>query len=89
MPYQDDGVRNYRKQYDKYDGKPEQVKNRAKRNAARAMLAKEGVVKKGDGKDVDHKKALSKGGGNGRSNLKAVPAAKNKSFARKSNGAMK
>ena len=57
MPYQDDGVRNYRKQYDKYDGKPEQVKNRAKRNAARAMLAKEGVVKKGDGKDVDHKKA--------------------------------
>jgi hypothetical protein len=89
MPYQANGVRNYRKQYDKYDGKPEQVKDRAKRNAARATLAKEGVVKKGDGKDVDHKKALSKGGGNARGNLKAVPAAKNKSFARKSNGAMK
>jgi hypothetical protein len=68
MPYQANGVRNYREQYDKYDGKPEQVKDRAKRNAARAMLAKEGVVKKGDGKDVDHKKALSKGGGNARGN---------------------
>ena len=30
-------------------------KDRAARNAARAKLMKEGRVKKGDGKDVDHK----------------------------------
>ena len=30
-------------------------KDRASRNAARAKLEKEGRVKKGDGKDVDHK----------------------------------
>jgi 5-methylcytosine-specific restriction endonuclease McrA len=31
---------------------------------------KEGKVKKGDGKVVDHKKPLSKGGSNSRSNLR-------------------
>jgi ribosomal protein S5 len=50
---------------------------------------KEGVVKKGDGKDVDHKKALAKGGSNKRSNLRAVPASKNRSFARTKKAKMK
>ena len=45
--------RNYRKEYDNYQGKPEQKKRRAKRNAARSKLAKAGKVRKGDGKDVD------------------------------------
>lgn len=89
MPYQTNGKRDYSKQYEKYDGLPEQIKKRTTRNAARALLAKEGVVKKGDGKDVDHKQALSKGGNNTRSNLKAVTASKNKSFPRKADGSMK
>lgn len=89
MPYMTDGKRDYKKQNEKYDGKESVKKDRAARNAARALLKKEGVVSKGDGKDVDHKKPLSKGGSNARSNLRAVKASTNKSFARKSNGAMK
>jgi hypothetical protein len=47
--------RNYRKEYDNYQGKPDQVRNRSNRNKARRLLAKMGRVRKGDGKDVDHK----------------------------------
>jgi len=60
--------RNYRKEYKEYHGKPEQRKNRSLRNQARRKLK----LKKGDGKEVDHKKPLSKGGTNGRKNLRAV-----------------
>jgi 5-methylcytosine-specific restriction endonuclease McrA len=58
--------RNYRKEYDTYHAKPKQKKNRAKRNAANRKL------KPGPGKEVDHKKPMSKGGGNGRKNLRVV-----------------
>ncbi len=47
--------RNYRQEYDNYQGKSEQKKNRAGRNAARRMMIKEGRAQKGDGKDVHHK----------------------------------
>lgn len=47
--------RNYRKEYDSFQGKPSQIKRRAERNASRAKLVKQGRVHKGDGKDVDHK----------------------------------
>lgn len=49
------------------------------RNAARATLMKEGKVKKGDGKEVDHKKALRSGGSNNPSNLRVRSASANKS----------
>lgn len=48
-------ARDYRREYDTYQGTPEQKKARAKRNAARRKLEKEGRVRKGDGKEVDHK----------------------------------
>lgn len=60
-----------------YQARPEQRKNRSKRNSARAKLMKEGRVRKGDGKHVDHKKTLSKGGSNSRKNLRAVSARTN------------
>ena len=47
--------RNYRLEYDHYQGKPEQRANRSKRVLARRLMMKLGKVKKGDGKDVDHK----------------------------------
>lgn len=47
--------RNYRQEYDRYHARAEQKRNRARRNAARAKLRRMGRVKKGDGKDVDHK----------------------------------
>lgn len=74
--------RNYRKEYDNYQGKPEQIKKRSMRNKARKMLEKEGKVSKGDGKDVAHKKPLAKGGSNERSNLKVSSKSKNRSFKR-------
>lgn len=71
--------RNYRKEYDNYHAKPEQRKARSKRVMARRKLEEEGVVSKGDGKDVDHKKKLSSGGGNGRSNLRVRSKSANRS----------
>lgn len=58
--------RNYRKEYDEYHGKPEQRRNRSNRNKARRKMG----LKKGDPREVDHKRPLSKGGSNGRSNLR-------------------
>jgi hypothetical protein len=81
--------RNYRAEYDKYQGRPEQIANRAKRNAARSEMEKKGVVSKGDGKDVDHKTPMAKGGGNGKGNLRAVPKSVNRSFARTRSAGMK
>ncbi len=53
--------RDYKKEYRDYQGTPEQKKRRAERNAARAKAAKDGRVKKGDGKEVDHVNAPRKG----------------------------
>tara|TARA_R110000868_G_scaffold202225_2_gene449796 strand:+ start:1496 stop:1777 length:282 start_codon:yes stop_codon:yes gene_type:complete len=82
-------TRDYRSEYDNYQGSEEQKKNRAKRNKARRELTKEGVVSKGDGNDVDHTKPLSTGGSTARSNLKAKKAEDNRSFPRTSTGAIK
>jgi hypothetical protein len=81
--------RDYKQEYATYDGTEAVKKKRAQRNKARRMLEREGVVHKGDGKDVDHKKPLSKGGTTVRSNLKAVPASANRSYKRTSKGAIK
>jgi len=80
--------RDYKKER-KYDGKPEVKARRAARNRARYKLMKEGKVSKGDGKDVDHKKPLSKGGSTKRSNLRVKPASKNRSYARTKSARMK
>ena len=52
-----------------YNARPEIVAKRVKQNQARAILMKEGKLKKGDGRDAGHKTPLRKGGGNSRSNL--------------------
>lgn len=79
--------RNYKKEYENYQGSEEQKKNRAKRNAARRKAMREGKVSKGDGNDVAHKKAISKGGKNA-GNTKVEPASNNRSFKRNSKGAL-
>lgn len=38
-----------------YNGSAEQKKRRAERNASRAKMEKAGKVRKGDGKEIDHK----------------------------------
>jgi hypothetical protein len=81
--------RDYKNEYQNYQGRPEQIANRAKRNAARSEMEKKGVVSKGDGRDVDHKTPIAKGGGNGSGNLRAVPKSANRSFARTKSARMK
>ena len=88
MPYVNK-KRPYKKEYEQYQGSEEQKKNRAKRNAARRELEKQGRVKKGDGKDVDHKKPISKGGSNGKGNLRVKAASANRSFSRNSDRSVK
>lgn len=66
--------RDYKKEYREYHSKPEQKKNRAKRNAARRKIG----LKKGDPREVDHKKPLSKGGSNSKSNLRVVSRTTNR-----------
>jgi hypothetical protein len=82
-------ARDYRKEYDNYQGTEVQKKNRAKRNAARAKMVKAGRASKGDGKDVDHVVPLSKGGANVAGNLRVKSKSANRSFKRKSSGAIK
>jgi hypothetical protein len=76
-------TRNYKREYELYQGTDEQKKNRAQRNAARAKMMKEGKVRKGDGKDVAHVKAFDKGGSN-KTGLKVEDANSNRSFKRDS-----
>ena len=76
--------RNYDLEYRNYQGKPAQRKNRSERNKARRKVrdatGKKNVKSiKGD---VDHKKAIAKGGKNGKKNLRVVSKSKNRSFKR-------
>ena len=77
--------RNYKKEYENYQGTEEQKKNRAKRNAARRKATRQGKVTKGDGKDVAHKKAIDKGGKNS-DGTRVETASRNRSFKRDSKG---
>lgn len=71
----------------KYNSKPEQVKRRTQRNAARRKMEQAGKVHKGDGKDVAHKDNNT--GNNSRSNLAVQSKAQNRSFKRNSRGGHK
>lgn len=69
-------MRNYKAEYDNYQGTEEQKKRRAVRNAARRKLMREGRVRKGDGKDVDHINGLH----NAASNLRVLSKSTNRSI---------
>lgn len=60
------------------------------RKKARRLAVKKGLVKPNDGKDVDHKVALKKGGSPlALSNLRVKSASDNRSFPRNPDGSMK
>lgn len=88
MPSSPDYKRDYKQETLTSNARGEKPK-RAERNRARLKLEKLGMVKKGDGKDVNHKTPVSKGGGNGIKNLNVVAASKNRSFPRNPSGSMK
>ena len=84
MPYVNK-PRPYKKEYEQYQGTEEQKKNRAQRNKARRQAIREGKVKKGDGNDVAHRKAIDKGGSL-KDGVRVESQAANRSFRRDSKG---
>jgi len=63
-------ARDYRKEYLATQGTAKGKKDRAARNKARAIMEKAGRVRKGDGKEVDHKNFSPRD--NSPSNLRVV-----------------
>jgi hypothetical protein len=68
-------MRNYKKEYANYQGKPDQIANRSSRNKARRKLKAAGYSLKG--KDVDHKNGNPRD--NSRSNLSVKSKSANRS----------
>ncbi len=64
--------RDYAKEYREYHSKPEQVENRAQRNAARREYKKDNPNVNIEGRDIDHKKRIAHGGTNSESNLRVA-----------------
>ncbi len=89
MAWMKDGKRDYKREYNLYQGSAEQRKRRSERTVARNQANADGRTSKGDGKDLDHIRPLSKGGSNSISNTRVVSEGKNRSFARNSNGSLK
>jgi hypothetical protein len=83
------GHRDYKRENELYNSRPEQIKARSERTTARRQANAAGITHKGDGKDIDHIKPLSKGGKNVASNERVVSASKNRSFSRNSDGSLK
>jgi hypothetical protein len=63
-----------------YQKRPENVEKRVDRNRARRHAIADGKVKVGDGKEVDHKKMLDKGGSDKDSNTRVVDASTNRAW---------
>jgi 5-methylcytosine-specific restriction endonuclease McrA len=79
MPYKNPKDRNYRNEHELEMQKPKARELRADRQRARREMDKEGVVRKG--KDIDHKKPLSKGGSNTKANLRLIAPEVNRAFS--------
>lgn len=69
-----------------YQKKPENVEKRVDRNRARRHAIAEGKAKVGDGKDVDHKVPLRKGGSDKESNTRVVDASTNRGWRKGKKG---
>ena len=83
-------ARNYKREYALYQGTKEQIAKRSSRNKARRLMMKAGKAHKGDGKDVDHKTPLSKGGlATSLANLRMAKASANRSFSRNKDNTLK
>lgn len=63
-----------------YQKKPENVEKRVDRNRARRHAIAAGKASVGDGKDVDHKNPLRKGGSDADSNTRVISRSKNRGW---------
>jgi hypothetical protein len=62
----------------KYNSKPSSKLDRASRNSARSEAVKAGKVRKGDGKDIDHKDSNPRN--NKKGNTQVMSASKNRAL---------
>lgn len=69
-----------------YQKKPENVEKRVDRNRARRHAIADGKAKVGDGKDVDHKKPLRKGGSGHDSNTRVIDRSTNRGWRKGKEG---
>lgn len=72
-----------------YNSDPKQIAKRVAMNKARREAMREGRVKKGDGKEVDHIIPLSKGGSNTKANTRVRTRSQNRSFSRNADSSVK
>ena len=68
--------RNYRSEYDKFKSSKKSKKDRASRNKVRRAAERSGRVRKGDGKDIDHKDGNPRN--NSKKNLRVVSRSRNR-----------
>lgn len=68
--------RDYKSDYRKFQSSDKAKKDRAARNRNRNKLEEEGKVRKGDGKDIDHKDGNPRN--NKKSNLRVISRSKNR-----------
>ena len=73
----------YKKEYLRDHSSKKAKKDRAARNRARNDAIKEGKVKKGDGKEINHIVPLSKGGSNSKKNQQVVSRSRNRKKSNK------
>ena len=85
MPYVNK-ARPYKKEYEQQKSRNEHPLRMERQRARRAMDAK-GIDR--TGKDIDHKKPLSKGGSNSMSNLILKSPSANRSYKRNSDRSVK
>lgn len=86
-PLLPNGKRDYKCEYRKYGGADKKNKlERAARNRARKQAEKMGLVKKGDGMEIDHIKPLSLGGSNDQTNWQVMSRKDNRRKGKKWNG---
>tara|TARA_R100001163_G_scaffold64545_1_gene59057 strand:+ start:4909 stop:5130 length:222 start_codon:yes stop_codon:yes gene_type:complete len=70
-------MRNYRKEYDNYQGRSLQIKRRSARNKARRKMIKQVGKNRLNGKDIDHKDRNPMN--NSRKNLRITSKKRNRS----------
>lgn len=89
MPSSPGYKRNYKREEETAAARGDGPRHAARERARREMQ-KMGMVKPHDGKDVDHKDPLIKGGAQTKpENLRVETPGKNRSFPRKPDGSMK